>query len=209
MNENPFKIGQAPKSMSREQQRAERERLHIEEPRKATPEDLEKLIAFRLAAYESEDRNKIVSSQEEYLRVKNRTHQEWEDIFLESGDRFTLLVSSGSEVVGMARAEFSKDVWELYNLFVKKEFRGIGISSIITARLLNEIRARGGKEIRAYVKEGNIESLANAESFGLRKVDTILGKLKKTLSKGFWEMKLADVNAPEVVKRINEVLDAR
>jgi len=150
MSENPFKpislgIDQTRKSMSREEQRAERESLHIEEPRKATPKDLEKLIAFRLAAYESEDRGKIVSSQEEYLRVKNRTHQEWEDIFLESENRFAMLVSNGSEVVGMARAEFSKDVWELYNLFVKKGFRGIGISSIITVMLLKEIQARGGR----------------------------------------------------------------
>lgn len=217
MNENPFKynplgIDQARRIMMPEERRALRERLHIGKPRIAGSEDWEKLRDFRLAALDSEDRRKLATSKRDLLSVKGRTEQQWKDVFRdgkgEDGvDRFTVFIPSDTEIAGMGRAENREGIWELYNLYVEKKFRGIGISSEITAVRLNEIRVRGGKLVKTHIKEGNTESLGNAQSFGFKRVATTVGKLQEIWNRGFYRMVLEDVNAPEVVKRINEVLN--
>ena len=213
MKEDPFKsynpLGLSNSTEKRKtptEQKAAQEKLHIEAGI-ARPEDWEKLRDLRLAILDS-DGEVAASSEKEILKIKKRTDQEWKNVFFGEG-RFSVLVSSGSETAGMGRANKYQGHWYLFNLGVKKEFRGIGLGATITALRLQEIGARGGKEVYAFVKDGNIESIKNAESFGFRRINTLLAKMKKAWNSGFALMKLDDVNAPEVVERINEVLNAR
>jgi len=214
MKEDPFKsynpLGLSNPTEKRKtlaEKKAAQERLHIE-ARIARPDDWEKLRDFRLAMLDTEGQ-KIGVSDKEAQKIKGRTDQEWQNVFREGEDRFSVLVLSSSDVVGIGRAINQKEIWWLFNLGVKMEFRGIGIGSRITAMRLNEIQARGGKEVWIYVQDTNTESIKNAESFGFRIVDTVSEKLSRIWNKGLRRMKLEDVNAPKVVARINEVLDVK
>ena len=212
--ENPFKnkppeTAPARKMLSPAEQRAERERLHIKAPRKATPADLDRLIKFRLAALEGKDRKNMTTSEREYKRIKNRTHEEWANIFADNEERFTILVENDSDIIGAGRAEIRERIWELYNLSVEEGFRRLGIGKQITATRLNEIRIRGGKEVKTHIREGNDPSLGNVGFFGFKRIDSLLGRLQEKLDMGFGEVRLADVNDPEVIRKISEVLDEK
>ncbi|MBU0998936.1 GNAT family N-acetyltransferase [Patescibacteria group bacterium] len=177
--------------------------------RMAKPEDWKELRDFRLEIINN-DGKKMGVQDDEIPEIKNRTDQDWKNIFLEKENQFTVvLVSTDSKIIGIGRADRWEKAWYLGYLFVRKEFRGIGLSSKITAARLNEIRSRGGKEVWTFIKEGNTESLRNARSFGFEKDNTFLPEESQGLDKDICKMILINVNDPKVVKKIDEVLNER
>ena len=175
-----------------------RKKLDVE-IRMAIPEEWKELKNFRLNLLNNERGNSYVATPRQVREIKRRTDEQWKDILF-GKDRFSVLALNDSGVVGMGRAEKKKDVWYLYNLGVKKELRGARIGAKLTAIQLNEIKVRGGKELRIFVSKRNVPSLKNAESFGFRRDNTLWGKLINL-------MILDDINNPITTRRIEEVLN--
>jgi len=176
------------------------EKLNVE-TRIAVPEEWEKLRDFRLNLLDDESGNSYVANSRQVREIKQRTDEQWKDILF-GKDKFSVLALKDSEVVGMGRTEKKKGIWHLYNLGVKNEFRRARIGAKLTAIRLNEIKMRGGKEVHTFISKRNVPSLKNAESFGFKRVKTLLGWLKNL-------MILDDVNNPITTKRIEEILNER
>ena len=86
---------------------------------------------------DDESNNSYVATPRQIREIKRRTDEQWKDILF-GKDKFSVLALGDSRVVGMGRAEKKKEIWYLYNLGVKNEFRGAGIGSKISAIRLNE-----------------------------------------------------------------------
>lgn len=176
------------------------EKLDVE-IRIAVPEEWKGLKDLRLNILNKESGNSYVATFRQIREIKKRTDKQWKDILF-GKDKFSVIALKDSEIVGMGRAEKNKEIWYLYNLGVKNELRRARIGAKLTAIQLNEIKMRGGKELRIFVSKRNVPSLKNAESFGFRRDNTFLGRLKNL-------MIIDDLNNPVTTKRIEEVLKER
>ncbi|MFA5840861.1 MAG: GNAT family N-acetyltransferase [Candidatus Paceibacterota bacterium] len=142
-----------------------------------------------------EGREEIIKEEEA------ESENEWKEKL--SGDSaFGVLAWSDSKPIGigLAKRREEKGDWYIYSGYVKPDSRG-GVGKKILATRLEEIQRRGGKKVMLGVKATNATSISIAESFGFKKVEYAENK------EGFY-MELEDVNAPEVIKKINEVLNA-
>lgn len=142
-----------------------------------------------------ENREEIIKEEEA------ESEKEWKEKL--SGDGvFGVLAWSGSEPIGtgFAKRREDKEDWFIYSGYVRPGFRG-GVGKKIFAARLFEIIKRGGKKVVLGVKAINATSIHVAESFCFKKVE------ENSSYEGFY-MELKDVNDPEVVRKINGVLNA-
>jgi len=133
----------------------------------------------------------------------NKTEADWrKDLSRE--DTFCVLFFSGTRAVGMGWAKKNKREgnWQMFSGYLKKEFRDSNIGKKIFATRLKEIMVRGGRRVTLAVKADNNISIHIAESFGFKRV----GENNDTF--GFF-MTLEDVNNPETIQKIDEVLNAK
>jgi L-amino acid N-acyltransferase YncA len=170
----------------------------------ATPKDWEAYKELWLLAITGKDAEMFgrSSSPEQIEEVKNRTEEEWQD-FLSQENRFYVLLWEGSRAIGtgMAKKRDEEKDWWMGSGYVREDFRNKDIGKKIFAARLNEIRNRGGIKIRMGVKTINMASIHIADSFNFKKIEEGAGP------QGF-NMELEDVSNPEVIKKINDVLNA-
>jgi len=173
----------------------------------ARPEDWEKFKQLKLESFTGEDAKMfgITPDDKDGRLEKERSmdYKGWSERL--AGEYvFGVLAWSGSDAVGMGLAKrVGKDKnkeWYMYSGYIKPDFRG-GIGKKLFAIRLNEIRNRGGKKVSVGVKTINARSIHIITSFGFKRVE------EGSSDEGFY-LELDDVNAPEVVKKIDEVLNA-
>ncbi|MFA6585538.1 MAG: GNAT family N-acetyltransferase [Candidatus Paceibacterota bacterium] len=194
MENNPFNIQLPP---DKKENSNEKTKVEV---RLALPEEWKELRDFRLDLLNEESDNSYVATPRQIREIKKRTDEQWKDILF-GKDRFSV-AARNSKVVGMGRAEKKEGIWYLYNLGVKKELKRKGIGSSVTAVRLKEIEIRGGKEVHIFINKKNEPSLKNAESFGFKRDNTLLGRLKGL-------MIIDDIDNPITAKRIKEVLERK
>lgn len=171
----------------------------------ATAADWRFFQALKLEALKGKDaymfgvtpENKDAKILEEQLRGERGWKRR-----LSGHDAFGILAWNESKPIGMSLAEYraKEDDWYIYSGYVQEDFRG-GVGKKLFAKRLEEIIKRGGKTVTVAVKSKNKISIAIAESFGFKKTE------KDSSQEGFY-MELDDVNKPEVILKINEVLEA-
>ena len=187
MNEDPFKSKQ------------ERSSVRIEV---ATPRYWKEFKKLRLEAITGPDSKMFgVDTPEKLAQEQERTDLGWqEEMALK--DKFVMLAWMGKEAVGMGRAKKMEapGVWYMYAGYVAPKFRG-GTGKKIFATRLKEIIKRGGKIVRMKAHLINLKSIGLAESFGFKKV-------AESPEDGV-TMELRDLKSPEVVKKIEEVLNTK
>ncbi len=156
-----------------------------------------------------------ITEEDKIKRIKEetlRTEKEWK-ADLSREDMFVLLAWNGSIPTGLVRAERkTNEWWHMGWLYVPDEFKRKGIGRKIMAAELNKIIKENGIKASGFIKDDNEKSINNLESLGGKKVDSNLtGYSKETKKRGrelgfsVYEVDLTD---PEVVKKINEVLNA-
>lgn len=201
MNENPFE-NPTPKQEKFEAP-AGPEQLEIK-MRIATSEDWKAYKDLRLLEISGKDREMFGSNLKMRIKEKIKSDQQWQHD-LSRKDMFILLSLNNSGPVAMSLAaedhKISEEgVWHIGWAYVKEDFRGKGIQSKMIAARLLEIKARGGKKVTALVKFNNKKSLDNLEAFGFKNVGSS--------EHDEFLMELGDLDSPELIKKIEEVLNA-
>ena len=165
----------------------------------SSPEDLEAFKELRHLALTGKDSEMfgMSSHPEQVEEERNRTDLEL------SENKFIVLSFESSRAIGIgiARKREKEDDWWMGAGYIREDCRGRGIGKKMFAKRLQEIINRGGRKVTLAVKAVNAKSIHIAESFGFKKVD------EGASDEGFY-MQLENVNNPEVVKKINEVLNA-
>ena len=142
-------------------------------------------------------------SESEKQREKAKTERQWKKILEKRDDMFVLLSWSGSKIAGFnAAIRKRNNNWYIHSGYVSPEFRG-GLGKRMFAARLNEIRNRGGIKVWFDVKSNNGKTVTIAETFGFEEVFDEGSFFPKE-----FRMELKNVNALEVIKKINEVLNA-
>ncbi len=189
--ENPFKT---------------KEQLNIK-IKVASPEDWQKYKELKLETIYGKDNYMFGVTPNNMwgraIKEEAKFEKEWKEI-VDHKDAFGVLSLNGDTPVGIGLAEKREKEgdWLMYSGYVKEDFRGKGIGKKMFATRLNEIRLnREGTKIIMVVKANNDKSIKLAESFGFKRQE------EGSNDEGFY-MVLENVNSPEVIKRINEVLNA-
>lgn len=142
-------------------------------------------------------------TEEEFEEENNQSDEEWKKE-TDSETMFSVLAWDGSKAVGLGRTRrINNNSWFIRNGYVKKEFWGRGLQPRMIALRLLEITKRGGIKAITGVKVDNNKSIKNLESFGFKTFQTKLQNGEE-----FYMMELDNLNSPEVIKKINEVLNA-
>ena len=163
----------------------------------AKPEDWQLCKDLRILAITGEDSEMFDMTPEKVAEELAKSDQEWKNE-ASSDDMFSVLARNGSEAVGLGRARFFEGSWRIRNGYVKPEFRNMGIQQKMSALRLREIQKRGGIKAITGIKMDNPISLHNAEKFGFKIVEEDDG----------WYYLASDLTDPEVIKKIDEVLNA-
>lgn len=168
-------------------------------------EDWEIFKSLKVESLESGDSRFFGSSEEDNLarldEIKKSDQKFWEEK-LSGDDSFGVLALNQNEPIGigLARRDDQLGGWYIISGFVKEDFRG-GIGKKIFAARLREIVNRGGKKVAVHAKKFNERSIHIAESFGFQKI-------RESSDHQRFIFELEDVSNPEVIKKINEVLNA-
>jgi len=185
MNEDPFK---------KQEQLAVRIEI-------ATPEDWEAYKEIRLLAITGKDANMFEVSQDPQKLESEikRIDQEWKDL-LDKNDSFVVLAWRDSQVIGMGVVSKKEKYWSLGGGYVREGFREENNGKKIFAKRLQVIRGMGGIKARTGMDKGNSRSIGIATFFGFKQTTEDLDE------EDDFEMELKNVNDPEVIKKIKEVL---
>jgi predicted GNAT family acetyltransferase len=178
----------------------------------ATPDDWEECKRMRILSLASDDGvmlGVVSGNREEILKKENeKGEKEWKDE-LSNSNKIIFLLENGNESIGLSRATQSeKGIWDLYNSYIKKEFQGHGFGKKLFATRLKEIIKHGGKKARGFLVLSNDKNLHIAKSLGAKVVNKISAIAKygtRTINYNVIEINLTD---PEVIKKIDEVLNA-
>lgn len=183
MNENPFK---------------KQEKLDIK-VELATPNDWQACKDLRIFSITGSDADMYGLTPEEKDEELGKDEAQWRR---EScGDEmFSVLSWSGPEAIGLSRAkQEGEGVWRIRNGYVKPDFRNKGIDQKMFSLRLNEIRRRGGTKVVTGIMIKNKVSVHIAEKFGFKIVH----------SDDIWYRMELDLSSPEIIKKIDEALNAR
>ena len=179
----------------------------------AIPDEWEECHKFRFKSLSEDDACMFTDNPEAMLQIESKTgEKEWRGE-ISSPNSFVVLSKKGTEVVGMGRAkkrDLGDHIWALRTDYVFKEHRKQGIAREIFAIRFKEILKRGGKKVCAFIRDDNPGSFRNAEFFGCQKLDKKRGKAKYNLEEGdVWSAWELDLTNPELINKINEVLNER
>lgn len=167
----------------------------------ATPKDWEDCKKIVLEGITGNDAQMFGLTQEKIENVKERTREIWRDFLEEDENEFVLLCRDNSETIGIITAKKENQEWYVGSLYIKENFRRKGIGAKLFATCLNEIRNRGAEKITLGIKANNFKSINLVSSFHFKRLEDS--------SEAWFYMLLDNVNDPEVIKKINEVLNAR
>ncbi len=200
MNENIFK-----------NQQAKQERLLVK-VELAKPENWKECKELRLLELTDDTAEMFAAGPkhpEKLEEEQKRGEKEWrEDLSPENKSMFFVLSWHNSNAVGLGRAiQKTEGIWHMGWAYTKKEFRKKGFGTKNSARRLKEIIERQGKKVTIAVKATNKESISIAKNFGFESDDKIPTKLQKVFKYRGYYMEL-DLTNPEVIKKINDVLNA-
>mgnify|MGYP001618423029 CR=1 FL=1 len=163
----------------------------------AKSEDWQACKELRLLSITGEDAKMFGQTPEEVQAQINKSEQEWRKETA-SDEMFSVLAWNSSEPVGLGRVNKVEGMWRIRNGYVKPEFRNMGIQQKIIALRLQEIKKRGGTKVRTGIKINNPTSLHVAEKFGFKVIKTDES----------WYIMESDLTNPEVIKKIDEALNA-
>jgi ribosomal protein S18 acetylase RimI-like enzyme len=170
----------------------------------ATPEDWDAFRDLRIEALDSDDQKKFTGENPEYgNEERSRTPEEWKEL-LARKDIFSVLMLAGTKPVGSVEVyenHTQKGVYGISRAYVNKEFRGSSVKKQF-AFLLKEVVRRGGTEVVYGVWHENKGILLLSESFGFKKIS------EQPYKNGFYEMKLTDVQNPQLVQKIDTILNS-
>lgn len=179
----------------------------------ATPNEWEECKKMRIDLLTSSDANMIVSTQnkikDKLKKEEKKGEKEWKEE-LSDANKFTFLSKNGLEPIGIGRAEKKKKgVWVLYNGYIKKEFQEKGIGKRMFAMRLREIIKRGGTKAVVCIKLNNDKSMNIAKYFDFKSKNIFLASvMAKKILLPEWKIFETDLTNPEVIKKIDEVLNA-
>jgi ribosomal protein S18 acetylase RimI-like enzyme len=164
MNEDPFKTQAVPTN------KIEREKLSI---KIATVEDSDAYQAIRTEAIRTNPEAYSMSPEQ----VKEESEQlgpSWR-VDLRKSSQFIVLSEYDSKPIGMARGQDrGQGTWAVRGVFVSPEFRkratGVPVSEDMLKKLLEEMRQRGGKLARLWVKASSANAISLYEKLGFKKV---------------------------------------
>jgi ribosomal protein S18 acetylase RimI-like enzyme len=165
----------------------------------AKPENWQVCKELRLLSISGEEAKMFGVTPESFQEENNKSDEEWQEETA-SEEMFSVLAWGKGEAVGLGRARKVEDTWRVRNGYVKPEFRNMGIQQKMLALRLKEIIKRGGIRATTTARINNLASVHNIEKFGFKITDVDIGK-----GWNHFELNLTD---PEVIKKINEVLDA-
>ncbi|MEI7764958.1 MAG: GNAT family N-acetyltransferase [bacterium] len=174
----------------------------------ATPEDWQDCKKLRLEALNSEDAYMLGDTSQQIKVEEAKTEEQWRKE-LSSNDMFTVLSKNNLTPVGIGRAEqYKKGIWILYNGYLEKEFQGKGIGRKNFAMRLKIVKERGGIKVTTGIKRNNDRSMSVAKYFNFKVLDALSASfLAKKIILPTWKVMECDLNDPEVIKKINEVLN--
>jgi ribosomal protein S18 acetylase RimI-like enzyme len=163
----------------------------------ATPDDWEKCKKLRLLSIK--EYPKVFGATPERVQEEQEKNEEQWRKETCSEDAFSVLAWNNQDVVGLGRSRRreGEGVWNIRNAYVKPKFHNMGIQQKMIALRLSEIIRRGGKKVVMGVEKSNSVSMHNAEKFGF----------KVREANGDFNIMQLDLTNPEVVRKINEVLD--
>lgn len=178
----------------------------------ATPDDWESYKELRILAITGKEKRMFGSTPKQIAIAKAKSEQEWKED-LSSDDMFVMLSKNGFEAVGMGWAKKwgkkeEERIWHMGSGYTKDDFRGKGFGIKNFASRLKNIIELGGKKVTMGVRAENKTSIGIAENFYFKTDDTIPIKLKKFFKISGFSMEL-DLTNPEVIKKIDEVLNER
>ena len=176
----------------------ENEKLDIS-VRMAMPEDWEECKKIRIRSLTGPEGRMLGVTPEILEKILNQTEEEWR-AETNSATMFSVLADSKEHIVALGRVKKEeRDTWRIRNAYVEPEFRGQGIQSKLIALRLQGIITRGGKKATTDVRPGNQRSSDNLKKFGFKAIGEIDDD---------WQTMELDLTNPEVIKRIDEVLNA-
>ena len=169
----------------------------------AGPKDWEAYKKIILEAINGNDAYMLGMTPEKVRALNTRIDKIWQNALVKDNDRFVLLSWNDSEVVGTINAKKEEKDWYVGSLYVKQDenFRHKGVGQKMFAACLQEIQNRGGEKITLGVKASNYKSINLVEPFHFKQPEDV------SFQEGFY-MTLNNVNDPEVIEKINEVLNA-
>lgn len=178
----------------------------------ASPDDWEMCKKMRIMSLASDDGGMLgVTSEnrEEILkREEEKGEKEWREE-LSDVNKIIFLPKNGLEPIGLSRAtKATKGAWNLHNTYIEKDFQNKGFGKKLFATRLQEIIKRGGTEARGFLVHDNDKNLHIAEYFGAKLANRISAIAKygtRTIKYNVIELNLTD---PEIINKINEVLNA-
>jgi len=177
--------------------------------RMANKEDWPVCKELRLLSITGPDADMLGLTLEKKQEEMNKTDTEWE-LETSSDTMFSVLACNNSQAIGLGRAmQEEEGVWRIRNGYVKPAFRDMGIQQKMLALRLSEIMKLGGFKAVTGIKINNPISFHNAEKFGFKEVDPARKAIALGPLASKWHMLESDLTDPAVIKKINEVLDAR
>lgn len=180
----------------------------------ASPDEWESCKKIRIKSLNSEDIDKLAGSNKslkEQLEIEiAKTAEDWKSD-LSDINKMTYLSKNGNEIIGIGRAKKlnEKGSWEMYNAYLKKEFQHKGFGKKMFAIRLREIIKRGGKKAVLCIKFDNQESMSVAKYFGGEIVGKISAVTKYRMMSDAWKMVEINLTEPELIKKINDILDTK
>jgi [ribosomal protein S18]-alanine N-acetyltransferase len=92
----------------------------------------------------------------------------YDSLFELGSPRVALVSERQDELAGFVVAAQAAGVWEIENVVVAPESRRKGIGSLLLMTLLDQVRARGGREILLEVRDSNLAARRLYEGAGFQ-----------------------------------------
>ncbi|MFA6353797.1 MAG: GNAT family N-acetyltransferase [Candidatus Paceibacterota bacterium] len=176
----------------------------------AKREDWEELKKLRLFAIKSKDGHFFGVTDKSVKEEETQSEEAWNKYFFDNNG-FVAISRYGSEIVGMGMAFKNNDeenFWRMRSNYLKPEFRKMGLGLKMFATTLNEIRKSGGKKVSLNIEVGNKESMGIALKFGFKIINSKSVKLETGEEFKYDNLDLENLDDPEVIKKIDDVLNA-
>jgi RimJ/RimL family protein N-acetyltransferase len=173
--------------------------------RLATPADWEVFRDLRLEALSSNDQKMFIGDYPEFAdRENNMTEDEWKKE-LANKDIFGVLTFAGTKPIGSASVWKNNEQPGTYGMsrgYINENFQGGGAGKKQLAFRLREIINRGGTRVIHGIYKDNAKMLELSNSFGFKDVT---GEIREY---GFYQRELNDLKNPELLKKIDEILNS-
>lgn len=172
----------------------------------ATENDWEAVRDLRVEAITGKDQKMFIGDNPDWIKFDtDRTEKEWRDE-IKDPKNFTILSYADKKLIGMGRGWENPEVPGIYLLghaYTKEEFRGNDFGKKNFASRIREVIRRHGIHIMLNIWKDNTTMMTLSKSFGLEL------RSDKPNDKGFYTMDLSNLENPELLKKLDEVLDSK